>query len=120
MTLGHALGETLAVGIFRFLSDLAELALRHAAGRGLPDKGLVFLVQRIFGGSRSSVAGLPGLGKTKGSREQSNGYNGGRSDEGPHHCHPREGNSPVSRRGPAGTPHTDLPPLHTPATPATS
>ncbi len=80
MIFDHPLGETLDVGIFRFLSDLAELDLRHAAGRGLPDKGLVFLVQRIFGGSRSSVAGLAGLGKTKGSREQSNGYNGGRSE----------------------------------------
>jgi hypothetical protein len=79
MILDHALGETLDVGIFRFLSDLADLDLRHPADRGLPDKGLVFLVQRIFGGSRSSV-GLPGLGKTKGSREQSDGYNGGRSE----------------------------------------
>src|SRR5271170_6664418 len=66
MILDHPLGETLDVGIFRFLSDLAELDLRHAADRGLPDKGLVFLVQRIFGGSRSGVAGLPGLGKNWG------------------------------------------------------
>src|ERR1700730_7916487 len=74
----HPIGETLDVAIFLFLSDLAELDLRHAANRGLPDKGLVFLVQRVFGGSRSSVAGLPGLGKNRRSCEQSDGNDGSR------------------------------------------
>jgi hypothetical protein len=41
MILGHPLGETLDVGIFRFLSDLAEFDLSRTAGRCLPDKSLV-------------------------------------------------------------------------------
>ena len=80
MILDHPIGETLDVCIFRFLSDLAELNLRHAADRGLLHKSLVFLVQRIFGGSGRRVAGLRGLGQNCRSRQQSDGNDGSRCE----------------------------------------
>jgi hypothetical protein len=43
VVLDHPIGEQLDVGIFRFLRELAELDLAHAADRGFFDKGIVFV-----------------------------------------------------------------------------